>query len=73
VRLPAAVLRDASPGGGLLRVLSAAAAYRAQMPDATFDVTAPQHRQQARTCAWRCVQAHERQLTPVGVSENRRC
>jgi hypothetical protein len=65
------VLRDASPGGGLLRVLSAAAAYRAQTPDSAFDIAAPQHRQQARmrdAARTRAAAAHARL-----VVRRRRC
>ena len=49
MRIPAAVLRDARPGGGMQRVLSAAAAFLAA-PGGDVDVSAPAHKAQARPC-----------------------
>ena len=55
VRIPAAVLRDASPGGGMQRVLSAAAAFLASAGD--VDLAAPESKAQARRCCARAGRA----------------
>jgi hypothetical protein len=61
VRIPAAVLRDASPGGGMQRVLSAAAAFLASAGDA--DLAAPANKAQARPSA-----ATARAVPPADVA-----
>lgn len=48
MRIPAVVLRDARPGGGMQRVLSSAAAFLASAGG--VDITAPAHKAQARPC-----------------------
>ena len=50
VRLPAALLRDTSPSGGLSRVLRAVAAYCAASAQ-QLDIAAPQHADQVRRCS----------------------
>jgi hypothetical protein len=47
VRVPATVLRDTSPGGGMTRVLSSAASFLATAGGGV-DFTAPANKAQAR-------------------------
>ena len=48
MRIPAAVLRDASPGGGMQRVLAAAASFLASAGGGGVDIAAPANKAQAR-------------------------